>query len=1275
MFRITGDEKLSFAFVNSDGENVNAAIDIDPSLEGATLYACFASEYGDNNFAAWANEEIDEIADGQTVGSYSIAIPDGARYFRLAAVKDGIATWSISKAIEDIEIVSGGALMAKITSTGALSKTALGVEFDYYGDGDASSVYDFELDYGPAANDLKWTETLAIDVSSLGHKVYAVDGLTPGKTYYAQLYGVSGDDRLPIGDVFSVTVMPEDSVTTSAYTGLWEIKKYSTNASDFDPLPLAVGSGELERHRESGIWAYAKPSWVSEIDGSENTWPMDAGYINCGFGYKGYMYMAEGKEYTFRVAMISQTVYIQFDSEAMYGQWMSNDPFDYYVGVGYSYTPTFTGWHPIHVVAVRDRSISSAQTEVAGFEFSNDGGVTWNQMADPGDGSLFRVDTAEPITVDTPSIVAGKLRATALFDKCVEGYDLYACFGDDYAGNDFDAWDEKVALAAVASDERMRNVSAPIPDGAAYCRLVAVKDGEYLWSDAEALKELPVAAEETLTASLVSIASVGVDSAAFNLNISIPESIGTECDVVFTVAPANGSWSFERVASGIAGGTPRVGIGGLRANRDYTITFHAENGPSKSVESEPVTITTRKGANLPNYAGLWQGRGTAWDRHWGQDIMGLETGTEYNQRCRQLGPMPVFHYWQGGAAYAWDNPFDSGTASSWVGDAFYVYEGYVWLQAGNYAFDYTIDAGVNLIIDDVSIANTYDSANHTASYACGTTGWHRFHFETQNDDYWGGAAGGLAGADSFRMSRNGGAWRQMLDPGDGSLFRVLPAFVCACGESGGVLTVSSDYAGDDTVKIVYGSVDGGDYPGSWENAEVLTFDEGIATLDYRSLGSGYARIFTVDGNGNCTSLSELVYLAAADEPALGDSIDADVSDGAGISVTAEAVSLGGGVAFAKLYLATEADFSDAELAAEAAVTSIGEIELRATAFGGEALVAEKDYHYSMVLASDSDAEDTLSGCVTMAGASQLASAVRAVSSGWNAVFYADVEKIGAGTTTLTLLTGAGADSLTNTSSRTVNSIGLNEIAVEFPFVNETVCYCFEISNPVGSSRSQVGTIGLVDNSVYYWNPAVTNGDWEDPANWVAADGGALDYRCTWPKTNQNAVRFDLATEPTTVAVAGDCYLLSLSAGAAEAKVKFVFKSTHPAVSQSMFTSFTDDASQTEFCLNVSRGQGSDYCIEQVDPVYNWATLFGNVPKAFRLSVSPESTARKGGSHDFAVLGWSYGINPAKVEFVNRGGVEFYFVYDGGGREPRFEGELPTQIRVSIVNAGMALFVR
>lgn len=285
-------------------------------------------------------------------------------------------------------------------------------------------------------------------------------------------------------------------------------------------------------------------------------------------------------------------------------------------------------------------------------------------------------------------------------------------------------------------------------------------------------------------------------------------------------------------------------------------------------------------------------------------------------------------------------------------------------------------------------------------------------------------------------------------------------------------------------------------------------------------------------------------------------------------------------------------------------------------------------------------------------------------------------KLGAGTTTLTLFTGAGPSSLTNTASRTISSIGLNEVAVEFPFVNETVNYRFEISSDAGNSFSAIGSLDLIDNSVYYWKASVTNGNWADPNNWSDASGGALDGRCSYPQTSQTAARFDNVAAATTVVVPGDLKVGSMASGSTDADIKFVLAAVNPAVFQIALHALNGTGSRTEFAITVPKGGYENQpLINQTDPVYNWAVQFVNSPKEIVLSVNPDSPAMQGGKWDMDVLEWSYGLDASKVVFANRGGAEFYFVYQGSLKEPAYEGENPTGIRVSIANKGLAILVR
>jgi len=139
---------------------------------------------------------------------------------------------------------------------------------------------------------------------------------------------------------------------------------------------------------------------------------------------------------------------------------------------------------------------------------------------------------------------------------------------------------------------------------------------------------------------------------------------------------------------------------------------------------------------------------------------------------RELGPV------MGTVDGTYTSPID-GVETRWAEFDSWHYEGQVYLEAGKtYTFGTYVDDFCDISIGGQKVHSQLGNAFGSASYACTATGWHDIVF-----DVWdtGGGFGssaawplGIAWNTAGQTAQDPqSGWTQLVDPGDGSLFRVV----------------------------------------------------------------------------------------------------------------------------------------------------------------------------------------------------------------------------------------------------------------------------------------------------------------------------------------------------------------------------------------------------------------------------------------------------------------------------------------------------------------------
>ena len=201
-------------------------------------------------------------------------------------------------------------------------------------------------------------------------------------------------------------------------------------------------------------------------------------------------------------------------------------------------------------------------------------------------------------------------------------------------------------------------------------------------------------------------------------------------------------------------------------------------------------------AGVSPYAGLWQvvfkGSSSATaERDWSRSVWAVPEGADWQtQRRRELGPILAYNFG--------DPSSKSKVASAVHGDEVHwfdysqvAYAGFIYLKSDKaYKFRSNIDDDCYLKIVDAGtktatvLLDFSDNAPHTSeAFSVSRTGWHACEIRMGNG--YGGAGGNARDSSvSCGFSGDGGqTWKKLMDPGDGSLFRIHDVYPVRLGSA------------------------------------------------------------------------------------------------------------------------------------------------------------------------------------------------------------------------------------------------------------------------------------------------------------------------------------------------------------------------------------------------------------------------------------------------------------------------------------------------------------
>ncbi len=199
-------------------------------------------------------------------------------------------------------------------------------------------------------------------------------------------------------------------------------------------------------------------------------------------------------------------------------------------------------------------------------------------------------------------------------------------------------------------------------------------------------------------------------------------------------------------------------------------------------------------AGISPYAGLWQvvfkGSSSATaERDWSRSVWAVPEGADWQtQRRRELGPILAYNF-GGPSSKSKVASAVHGDEVHWFDYSQVAYAGFIYLESDKaYKFRSNIDDDCYLKIVDAGtktatvLLDFSDNAPHTSeAFSVSRTGWHACEIRMGNG--YGGAGGNARDSSvSCGISGDGGqTWKKLMDPGDGSLFRIHDVYPVRLG--------------------------------------------------------------------------------------------------------------------------------------------------------------------------------------------------------------------------------------------------------------------------------------------------------------------------------------------------------------------------------------------------------------------------------------------------------------------------------------------------------------
>lgn len=617
----------------------------------------------------------------------------------------------------------------------------------------------------------------------------------------------------------------------------------------------------------------------------------------------------------------------------------------------------------------------------------------------------------------------------------------------------------------------------------------------------------------------------------FKYEIADAGSSLSSCDVYAVFQATEGAVRTNLLANAVSG-EQVAEISGLAPGTTYALSLLASNSAGFSTLTDSVSVTTELD-DMFRAPGLVQAvlPGT-----------GVTSGTaaDGTDLRRELGTVMGIYTWFDWSftVIPYESPLD-GVVTTWVPHSTFLYEGWMYLEAGTtYGFRAKNYYGESIWIDGVQVLWGAWGNDASGSYTCNETGWHDFrcYLWPSDDEVPGGGHCGYPPAYNPTGTADASSWIVLEDPGDGSLFR------CAFpGAAGNLLTIrSASKAGTSITTSLDVDLPAGytlyagfstDYEGADESEYTLTlieaFPQGASDTQIYTVaipdGANYMRFIALNGNGEALAGSRTLALA-------------DV-----LGVTSDPIATFGGV--------VETNATSAVFAIDVSALGSGASSWTATVHYG---LETQDLVESIVVATGTAASSTNAVLSGLCPASDYCAQVE-VSNDCNgqvfsAIFPFHTPTVFAGASTsangleltfsgelaplgeadevaVQLYTGSTPDDLApNGDVQPVTLSGGDDLSFAFTVTaaswDDVVYYAF-VASDTGSAwtdRSATGFCTTADRAAYTWKPDHATGDWTDAANWTSDREPCRGY----PLDPTSSASFDACVPETPVVATVDC---------------------------------------------------------------------------------------------------------------------------------------------------------
>lgn len=603
---------------------------------------------------------------------------------------------------------------------------------------------------------------------------------------------------------------------------------------------------------------------------------------NTTYLYTGFIYLEEGVTYGFGTKIDDRANITINGTEVVRSA-------NYAYASG-TYTPDYTGWHPVDIRVGNGTGGAGPIGEFVGLAYNAEGATAenygaWKALTDNGDGTLFAttLDGSPLGMIDILSLLGKTGSATLSVEtKLSRAADIYVCAGATYGGKNATAWGSMALLGSVQGSGVESLVhTVTIANGATLIRVIAyAKDADPATSDpiaaskTWALAEFPSTSGEPVLANPHAVSATAT-SADIGATILFAGS-GDTAEVSISYGPAAESLIYSATLSSAAAvGEFEETLQGLLPNRLYYARLTMKGADNAESQSDVFTFSTDDlsetvapavaEAPAPTLPGVMQGR-YACVKNSPADTSVRIADLAAENTDRTLGFLMARASADAGSADSAKDQSDSVTSASWkwANNTTYYYEGFVYLVGGTTLYVASkFDDGTAVYINDVKVFHEVTMAgngsgyDHAGNYNVGAftpekSGWYPIRGYVWD---WEGGKNHMYGIAAIQWTTDAAAidltgdrpvavaesinntayWHEFYDDGAGLFLRtaepVRALEVSSYSTTGGSLAATlayGEFPWDTPLYVAYGSTYGGDDTNAWEHV-VKVSDAGTAS--------------------------------------------------------------------------------------------------------------------------------------------------------------------------------------------------------------------------------------------------------------------------------------------------------------------------------------------------------------------------------------------------------------------------------------------------------------